>query len=190
MPTLQTVNVLLDHYGYFFLFPIAILEGPIVTVMAAFLAFHGYMNLFLVYLVVIAADIFGDLIFYAFGRWNVTFIIKHGHFFGITEERLKKAEEYYIRHRRKSIIISKTIHGIGVVGLVAAGALKVPYRKFFSVALAVSLVQSAVFIGIGFFLGRAYSTVGKYLNYFAATTTLVVVVAIGGFLLYRFNRNE
>ena len=190
MPSLPTIITLLSHYGYILLFPIAIIEGPIVTVIAAFLASQGYMNLLGIYAVVIAADIAGDFLFYALGRWNMPFIKKHGHYLGVTEQKIKKAEEYYLKHHHKSIIISKTIHGLGVVGLVAAGALKVPYPRFFRIALAVSLVQSAIFVLIGFFLGHAYSTIGKYLGYFATVTTCIIIAGIIGFLIYRFIKKD
>jgi len=54
---------LLLTYKYLILIPLAVVEGPIITVIAGFLITLGYMNIFLVYLIVIAGDLAGDYFF-------------------------------------------------------------------------------------------------------------------------------
>jgi membrane protein DedA with SNARE-associated domain len=52
---------LLEQYGYVFLFLIAVGEGPIITIVGAFLASQGYFNVFAVYAVIASGDLTGDL---------------------------------------------------------------------------------------------------------------------------------
>ncbi|MDB5266363.1 MAG: putative rane-associated protein [Parcubacteria group bacterium] len=185
MPPLSALSPLITSYGYFLLFPLAVVEGPIVTVIAALLASQGYLNVFFVYLTVVAADLAGDLLFYSLGRWNASLVRRHGHWIGLTEERLAKADVYHSKHRRKFLVFSKTVHGIGVAGLVTAGILKMPYWKYFRTCLWVSLVQCAVFTLIGYFLGGAYATVHTYLNVLAAFGVVAAVLVAAGVFIYK-----
>ena len=64
MPTPDAVIAILINYGYFLLFPIAVLEGPIISVIAGFLVLQGYFNILLVYAVMVVADLTGDFLYY------------------------------------------------------------------------------------------------------------------------------
>ena len=56
-------------YGYAALLPLAIIEGPAVTVFAAFLAAQGVFEVVGVYAIVVLGDLVGDVLHYAVGRW-------------------------------------------------------------------------------------------------------------------------
>ena len=56
-------------YGYAALLPLAIIEGPAVTVFAAFLAAQGVFDVVGVYAIVVLGDLIGDVLHYAVGRW-------------------------------------------------------------------------------------------------------------------------
>jgi membrane protein DedA with SNARE-associated domain len=55
-------------YGYAALLPLAVIEGPAVTVFAAFLAAQGVFDVFGVYAIVVLGDLIGDVLYYAVGR--------------------------------------------------------------------------------------------------------------------------
>lgn len=166
---------LLETYKYFVLFPLAIIEGPILTVIAGFLVTLGLMNPYIVFPIVVVADSLGDSLCYALGRFGEPLVRRHGHWIGITTEKLLNAEEYFKTHHLRSILMSKLIHGIGFVGIIAAGSLRVRYGKFALTALAVSAAQTLVFLILGIFFGFAYVTIEKYLSYFAAVASLITL---------------
>jgi membrane protein DedA with SNARE-associated domain len=56
-------------YGYAALLPLAVIEGPAVTVFAAFLAAQGVFDVIGVYAIVVLGDLIGDVLYYAVGRW-------------------------------------------------------------------------------------------------------------------------
>lgn len=58
-------------YGYAALLPLAVIEGPAVTVFAAFLAAEGVFSVAAVYVVVVIGDLLGDVVYYAIGRWMI-----------------------------------------------------------------------------------------------------------------------
>jgi len=168
---------LLLAYKYAILFPLAVVEGPIVTIIAGFLVTLGLLNPFLVYTIVVLGDLAGDALFYCLGRWGSKIFDRRGSHFGITKEKLEQADKYFKNNHKKAIVLSKLVHGIGIAGLVAAGTLKVSYSRYFKTCFFVSIAQSALFLLIGILFGHAYLQIWKYLNYFAAVVSVAVLVA-------------
>jgi membrane protein DedA with SNARE-associated domain len=175
---------LLSIYKYWILFPLAIVEGPIVTIIAAFLAISGILNIFLIYPIVVLGDITGDAFAYILGRWCLLFVTRHGPKIGLTAEKLAQVKIYFQDHRKKALFFSKVLHGIGFSGLIIAGSLKTPYRKFFLTCSTVSIVQSLIFIIVGILLGQAYTLLATYLNYYAAAG-VVIVLSISLVLIFK-----
>lgn len=183
----QTIALLLA-YKYYILLPLSIIEGPIITVIAGFLASTHLINAFVVYGVVILGDLIGDTLLYSLGRWSGAKVTKYGKYLGVTEERLVYAKDYFANHHRKAVITSKLVHGIGVSGLVTAGVLRIPYGRYMRTCLLISLAQSAVFLAIGYLFGSAYMKIGQYLDYFAAGISIVALLVIIGGIAYRLKK--
>jgi len=153
---------------------LAIVEGPIVAVIAGFLCTGGYLNPFIVFPIIIVGDIIGDSICYLFGRWGVpNFVKKISRFFGLTPEKIEQVRAYYELHPKRTISLSKIALGIGVAGIYLAGNSKVPYSKFIKICLATSALQYVFYLGIGLLFGDAYTQINNYLNVFASITIIL-----------------
>ena len=66
----------LSQYKYLILFPLAIIEGPIVTVIAGFLCSQAILEPFYVFPIIVIGDILGDSLYYGLGRWSQLPVIK------------------------------------------------------------------------------------------------------------------
>jgi membrane protein DedA with SNARE-associated domain len=181
MPSIIT---LLETYKYLIYLPLAIVEGPIVSIIAGFLVTVGVFDMYLIYLFTILGDIIGDSILYILGRWGKPLKRWFGPFIGVTKERLAHAETYFKERHTRSLFLSKVVHGIGSAGLVAAGMFRVTYVRFVATCLTISLVQSAIFITIGMLFGKAYVQIGQYLNYYVAFAS-IAAISILIVLIYR-----
>lgn len=184
---MDTTITLLLTYKYLILLPLAIVEGPIVTVIAGFMITLGLLNIGLVYLVVILGDIIGDTAIYCFGRFGGnTILSRHGHKVGLTAERIQQAKEYFGNNHKKALAMSKLIHGIGMAGLFTAGSLKINYFHYIRICLLISLIQSGILLFLGIFFGHAYVQIGQYFDYFAATGSVVALAIIAFFIFKKF----
>ena len=67
---LSTIQSLVQAHGLWLLAPVTVLEGPIVTVIAAYMASLGLLNLYAVYVICVLGDLVGDAGIYALGRWG------------------------------------------------------------------------------------------------------------------------
>jgi len=182
----QIINLLL-LYKYIILFPLAIVEGPIVTIIAGLLVTLGVLNVFFVYPILVVGDVIGDTSGYILGRWCAPLINRYGAKIGLTETKLNQVKNYFHDHRKKALFLSKVLHGIGFMGLIVAGILKIPYRKFFLTCFITSILQSLLLLIVGVLFGQAYVLIATYLNYYVAAA-FIVVSFIGIFIfIRRFN---
>lgn len=155
---LQQIIFLLTAHKYLFLFPVVVVEGPIITVIAGFLSSLGPLNIFIAYAVVVVGDIVGDIMYYALGYYGrQRFINRWGRFLGITLERVERLEKHFEKHSGRTLIIGKLSHGVGAVVLVAAGIARVPFRKFVWYNFIPSLPKSLLFYSLVIILEKIIS---------------------------------
>jgi membrane protein DedA with SNARE-associated domain len=167
-------------YKYFILFPIVVVEGPIITIIAGFLSSLDLLNPFLVFPVVVAADLIGDFIYYAIGRWGrENFINKWGKYFGLSASKIERLESHFEKHTRKTLIFGKISHAFGAPILVAAGIANVGLWEYIWFNFLATLPKSLVFLLIGYYFGQAYVRLDKYLDYFTiGLLTLAILILI------------
>lgn len=183
---MEHTETIIRSYGYLALFPLAIIEGPIVTIIGGFLVSLKILNPVLVYLIVIAGDMLGDTIFYLLGRYGRAHFLKWiGPKIGVTHESLEKVRTHFDIHGHKTIMMAKLVQGVGVAGLVAAGSARVPYLRYMSMCIVVTTIQAAGFLTIGYFFGHAYVTLNAYLHYFASGAIVIALVAGVLYLVHR-----
>jgi membrane-associated protein len=173
---LEHIFYLLTEYKYFLLFPLAIVEGPIIAIIAGFLCINGFLNPWIAFPLIVLGDIIGDSICYMFGRWGVPeFIKKISSSFGLTLEKINRTRIFFNSNPNKTIFLSKITLGIGIAGIYLAGNARVPYNKFIAICLVTSAIQYVVYLGIGLLFGSAYIQINHYLNYFASFSILAAM---------------
>jgi membrane protein DedA with SNARE-associated domain len=179
---LEQVYALVSQYKYLILFPLAIVEGPILAVIAGFLCTGGFLNVLFVYPIIILGDITGDSLCYLLGKWGVPRVLKVlARKLGLSQGSIDSVRTYFDTNPNKIISLSKITLGIGFAGIYLAGNTGVPYQRFIRICLITSLLQYVVYLGIGFLFGSAYEQISHYLNFLAALT---IVTALAILILY------
>jgi len=172
-------------YRYFILFPVMVIEGPIITIIAGFLSSLKILNPIIVYIVIVAADITGDFIYYAIGRWGrERFIDRWGKYIGLNTSNIEKLEGYFEKHTKKTLIFGKISHAVGAPILVAAGIVRLPLWEFIWFNFWATLPKSFIFLMIGFYFGQAYVKLSKYLDYFTIGVLILVFIIILSYYCY------
>jgi membrane protein DedA with SNARE-associated domain len=190
MFTVVHLVALLATYTYAVLFPLTVVEGPIITILAGYLASLGYANPFLVYAIVVTGDMTGDLAWYAAGRWGrQRYTGKWSKYVGITPERLLRIKKHFESHSGKTLVLGKLTQAVGALVLVGAGAARVRPRRFIVFNLLATLPKSLALLLFGYYFGKAYGHAGSVLNYVAlGTIALAVLAAIVYLIPRRFAR--
>ncbi len=192
MPFASPIVSWLLAYRYPILYPLAIVEGPVVMMISGFLVRLNFFSFWPVYFLLIAGDLTGDILWYLLGRHGArSFIEKYGKFFSITEENVEKAERFFNKHQGKILFISKITMGFGfaVATLIAAGAAKVPFKKYLTINFLGQFVWTGVLMAVGYFLGNLYIMVDKSLRW-AFVIALLVIAAFAAYGFGKFMRNR
>lgn len=155
----------LIKYKYFLLYPGAVFEGPVITVIAGFLASLGYFNIFAAYAVIVIGDLTGDALHYAVGFWGrEKFVKRWGRYIGIDEKRVIKLENGFRKHGGKVLFVGKISHGVGGAFLVAAGLAKMPFWEFIWSNAIATFLKSLILLLIGFYFGEFIEKINSFLE--------------------------
>jgi membrane protein DedA with SNARE-associated domain len=176
---------LLAAYRYPFAFLGTFVEGPLAMIGGGMLVRLGQFDFLPLYLVLVLGDLSADILWYFLGRFAAKpFINKFGKFFGVTEETFEKMERIFLKHDTKILFISKITMGLGfaIATLMAAGAVRVNFKKFVALNLAGGLVWVAVLISAGFFFGDLYLKIAdSFKAVFIGTLAITVIALMYGF---------
>ncbi len=187
-----TIQSILQH-GYPLLFIVMVIEGPVVTAAAAFAAALHYMNIWIVLLLSLFANLIPDFVYYAIGYWGrETFINKYGHYLGITPERIAITEKLAEQHSGKSLFMIKMIPLLATPGLILVGATKMDIKKYAFWSIAIVIPSSLLYLIIGYYFGAAYTTIDHYLHIggYIIAAFFVIILAIVYFQRKYFSQLE
>ncbi len=183
------ITELLLAWKYFILFPLMVIEGPIVTLIAGFLISEKYLNFFITFVICVTGDLSGDSVYYAIGRFvKPSFRDKYGKYIGLDAERLDKIDYYFRHHPHKTFALGKLAHGVGTAVLVGAGIMKVPFYKFIWGNLLPTMVKSLILLTMGYYFGRFLSQINHALDLGALGLGILFTII---YILYiRFSRKN
>ena len=188
MVGIDTIVPLIQSHGLLLLAPFAVLEGPIVTVIGAYLARLGFLNVTGVFLVVVLADLVGDTLLYELGRAGPRFLpARWLARIGLGEDRLVALTEHFRFRGGRTLVIGKLTHSAGILVLVAAGASRMNYVQFLWYNLVGTVPKSLFFLVVGYTLGYAYTSIDSWI-FRASIFLLVLLVLAGLFWLLRHRR--
>jgi membrane protein DedA with SNARE-associated domain len=184
---LDHIVKLLIHYKYTVLFPIAFIEGPIISIISGFLISLHNLNPYITYGVLIAGDVAGDAGYYALGRFGGEPLVrKWGRHIGVTEATLIKAEQTLTRHGWKLYIFGK-VQGLGSLILMTAGATRRPFWQYLAINTFITLFKTFLLVVIGYYFGYAYNSIDNYLSKAGIISSFIIVIILAG---YYFNKKR
>jgi membrane-associated protein len=182
----QHIFQFLSHYGYFIMLPLMIIEGPVVTIIAATLAALGAFNVIMVFIFSILGDVIGDVILYGLGyRYGLGFVRRVGKYIGITENLVTRMEKYFTRHGGKTIFAVKSTTGLCWATFTAAGIVKMNFKKFVLYSFLGGIVWSGFLVIIGYFYGYLWREIAVYVKWVGWAVSVVAIMTYATITLYK-----
>ena len=172
---------LLSTHGIAILAPLAVIEGPIVTVIAAWLASVGLLNLWEVLICVVLADLVGDSLLYLAGRFGLDWIpLRWRKGLLLNRRRIVRLVRMFQANGVKILFIGKLTHGAGFAVLLAAGAARMPFLTFLTANFVATVPKCLALAAVGYFAGAAYGqiSIGIYWLSLAVVAVLTLVVLL------------
>lgn len=157
-------------------FPSEIIIPP-----AAFLAQQGEMNIFLVVLSGIIGSLLGATINYVLaltlGRKIIYGLSKHkfAKILLINEEKLAKAEKYFLKYGNVSTFICRFVPGVRQLVSIPAGFSKMDFKSFVFYTSLGSGIWVAVLAVLGWFFGANQELLSKY---YSEISIFFIIIAL------------
>ena len=185
---------LLELYGVFIVFAIVLVEQgglPIpafpVLVVSGALAADGGISWPACIVVAMAACLLADLFWFRAGRYYGVGVLRLLCKISLSPDScVSQTEDKFARFGAKSLIVSKFIPGFNIVASPMSGALGVSTPRFIAFSMAGSLLWSATGLAIGAYFHKSVDQVLLTMSSMGTTALIVVLTALGLFVLYKF----
>ena len=185
MFTLDSAFYLIQSHGLLFLMFLAVLEGPIVTVIAAYLARMGYLDLAWVYLICLAGDLAGDALIYGLGRFGPRVLPERWlSRLGLSAARKLSLGGHFATRGGRTLLFGKWTHSAGLPIMLASGVGRMNFAHYMAFNLMASLPKTLLFVALGYYIGQAYAAIDTYL-YGVSLLLLLLAVLAGVALMLR-----
>jgi membrane protein DedA with SNARE-associated domain len=178
---------LIAAHGLWILAPLAVLEGPIVTVIASWLARLGLLDPLAVFVCVVIADLVGDGLMYWAGRGvRLDRLPVIGRYLRIPRSTLVPLVKAFRERGVRLLVVGKLTHAAGFAFLIAAGAARMPFALFLLVNFLASIPKCLAFMALGWVIGAAHQEISRWLSLGSGLVLgLVAMAALVGFVIWR-----
>ena len=174
------ILTILEHYKYILIFPTAVIEGPIVSILSGFLVHLGYLSFFLVYITLLLSDTVGCTLYYMAGKfWRKwVWIKKYATWFGYNEGTEEYLENHFKKHKFKTIFIAKISHGLGGLASISAGVAGVNYLEFIIFNILIAIPKTLILMLVGYYVGSSYQQIDGYLSHISLTVLVIALFVL------------
>ncbi|MFA6462108.1 MAG: DedA family protein [Candidatus Woesearchaeota archaeon] len=184
--TTTGILAFLQSAGYLLLLLVIILEGPIITIVAAFAAFMGVFNVYVVFALSVLGNIIGDIIYYYLGRISRRGVIeRYLQKSKIKKGTLHKIESSLRNNPGKALTIIKLVPPLPAPGLILAGVVNIRIKTFLFYSFILTFISSLVLVLIGYYTGLAFESFTKYSRYLELSVLLILVLGVITWFSYR-----
>jgi membrane-associated protein len=154
------------------------LPGDSLLFTAGLLCSTGILDLhpFLLVLLIIIAAVAGNMVGYGFGKKVGPLLFKRKSGFFFRQEHLVTANEFYKKHGKKTIILSRFLPIVRTFAPIVAGIVKLELYKFFIYSLVGAFFWVVALVLTGFYMGKYIPGIKDYLGYIVIF--LIVITSI------------
>lgn len=174
--TLESALSFLKTNSYGVIFLIMIIEGPMITVAAAFAASMGLLNIWLVFALSLLGDNVSDMLHYAFGRYvKRSTVHRFSKFLGM-EHLPKHLATQFKKKTARTLLVLKLTPPLAQAGMILAGTFRVKFKTFWWYTFIGAFIRTTILVIIGYFFGVIAA---KALEYFNLASFWLVIFFVG-----------
>lgn len=130
----------------------------------------------LLVILLITAAVAGNMVGYGFGKKVGPLLFKRKSGILFRQEHLVAAHAFYLKHGKKTIILSRFLPIVRTFAPIVAGIVRLDYYKFFLYSLAGAFLWVCSLVLTGYFMGEYVPGTKDYLGYIVIF--LIVITSI------------
>lgn len=157
------------------------IEGPLATLAAGFLAATSWINPVGVFIAASLGNLIGDTFWYIVGYLGkVEWIFRHPRLIPLNRDHLEQLLEDIHSHAPKLLFMSKITLGLAIPTLLAAGLARVPLRRWYWVQVLAEVIWTGALTALGFLYGQYLFELqrGVQIIMFAVTVLLLASLMV------------
>ncbi|AXH08757.1 DedA family protein [Malaciobacter halophilus] len=193
-PIVNYVVETVGSLGYFGIFIMMFLESSffpfpseVVMIPAGYLAYKGEMNIFIAIFSGIAGSLAGALFNYFLAiKYGRAFLIRYGKYFFISENTIKKVEDFFKEHGHISTFSGRLIPAVRQYISFPAGLARMNLLTFSIYTTLGAAIWVIILAYLGYFIGGNEALIKEYLRYIIIV--IIVALAIMGYFYYKKKR--
>jgi membrane protein DedA with SNARE-associated domain len=175
-------NVQFSEWGvwsYLVLAALVAVEGPIATLLGAVAASNGLMRPAFVLIAAATGNLTADTLWYLMGRLGkLEWALRIGKRAGISQDRLESLEAAMQKHAARLLFFAKLSLSLIIPSLIAAGLVKVPWRKWFPYVFCGEMIWTGSLVFVGYHATRALTQVEKGIEIIGVIGSLIFIGVI------------
>ena len=137
-------------------------EGDAILFTAFYLANLGYFNVWTLFTISVTGVIVGDMIWYQIGKHLEQ---KSEFFRKIAEKTTKTIDKRLHKYPFSTLCITKFTYGIHHAVLLRAGAMHMPFKKYFLTMSFAAITWTSVIGGLAYFSSLSIGLLKRYIKY-------------------------
>jgi membrane protein DedA with SNARE-associated domain len=195
---LAPLTPILASHGYLAVFGFLFIEsfgapvpGQTMLMAAGVFAGAGKLNVAGVAIVGFLAAVAGDNVGYLIGHLGGRgLVLRFGRYIFVTEERLKKAENFFGRHGGKIVAVARFLDGLRQLNGVVAGIVGMPWRRFLACNALGAMAWVGVWTSVGYLAGGHLTVIYQQFHRYQALVLLVAGAIVLAAVLYWRGRRQ
>jgi membrane protein DedA with SNARE-associated domain len=169
----------LGSWNYFLLAVLVAIEGPIATLLGAAAASAGLMRFWVVFISAAAGNLMADSLWYLLGYTGKVETALHlGRFMGLRRRHVDRLTFAMQKHGLKILFFAKLTAGFMIPSLIAAGLVRLPWKRWFPVLLLGEMVWTGTLLFIGFYTTEAIKVVAEGVTYLILVISVLFLAVI------------
>lgn len=198
---LQSVAGPLDHYGYWAIALLLLLEnigvpvvpGEFALIAGAIFAGTGRagLNVVGVGVVAVACAFAGAMIGYGIGRFGGrALVLRYGKYVLVREHHLDRAEAAVSRYGGAVVVIARFIVGLREFNGIIAGATGMAWKRFAFYNAAGAVAWVAVWVSLGYLAGDHIAAIYSDVSRYALYVLIALAVVLAAYIAFRLWRRR
>ncbi len=176
---------LIAHWGYLALFLLVVLGNiglPVpeetILILAGYMCWRGELHLLVVFAIAVVSAVGGDNIGYWVGhRFGRATLERHASWLLGHPGRLAMMQDFVTRRGALAVFIARFVPGLRFMAGPLAGALGMPFPRFFGANLLGALTYVPIVVGLGYAIGYGLGEYVEQLRRHGADVERLVLVA-------------
>jgi membrane protein DedA with SNARE-associated domain len=167
----------LGTWTYILLAVLVAVEGPIATLLGAAAASAGLMKPGWVFIAAAVGNLTADSVWYTLGYiGKIDWLLRIEKKLGIKGDIIARLEIAMRKHAARILFVAKLTLSLMIPALIAAGLVKVPWKRWFPAIFSGEMLWTGSLLLIGFYATEAIKRVEMGVEYAALGASLVFVL--------------